>query len=102
MTTEIEKDEHHTMNELYEHRHALFGALAKLYGGWKSKQHSDGTMFDGWFIAGIELPTGAISYHMPIELFEDFPVIELASAPEWDGYTPDDVVKRLRAFWHHI
>ena len=60
-------DGHHTMNELYEHRHRLFLALLKIYDTyitpldsrgstircWKSKQHDDGSMYDGWFIAGM-------------------------------------------------
>src|SRR5262245_49655980 len=33
------KDKHHTMEELYEHRHALLGAFIKKHGGWKAKYH---------------------------------------------------------------
>ena len=58
-------DGYHTFKELYDHRIALFLALVKSISEqeyhpanqicWKSKKHSDGTMFDGWFIAGIGL-----------------------------------------------
>ena len=63
---------------------------------WKSKLHNDGSSFDGWFIAGMDLPTGTITYHLPIDQFWDkFDVAEIEKAPEWDGHTSDDVVKRL-------
>ena len=83
-------DGYHTFNELYEHRHALFICLANLYfsKSWKSKLHSDGTSMDGWFISGIELPSGKqISYHLPENLFNKLMIPELTKAPEWDGHT---------------
>lgn len=92
------KDEHHTMQELYMHRHALFAALCACHpiGSWKSKLHNDGTMYDGWFIAGIRLYTGDISYHLPIDLWDRLSTESVfEKAPAWDGYTPDDVVNRL-------
>jgi hypothetical protein len=96
----ITQDEHHTMDELYEHRHALFCALMRSNWriSWYGLKHSDGTMYDGWFIAGMNLPTGTISYHMPISQLhhvENTWIKRLENAPEWDGYTPDDVVERL-------
>lgn len=93
-------DGFHTFDELYEHRHALFGAFVKVYGGWKSKKHSDGTMFDGWFIVGTNINGKMITYHLPIRLLNDFPAKEIDNAPEWDGHTPNDVVERLKEFWH--
>ena len=74
-------DGYHTFDELYEHRIALFLALmsaedslneefacdldtAKI---WKSKIHSDGSVMEGWFIAGINQEKGEqITYHLPI------------------------------------
>ncbi|NCC41670.1 MAG: hypothetical protein EOM21_20095 [Gammaproteobacteria bacterium] len=89
-------DGYHTFDELYEHRHALFIALAnKCLGSWKSRQHADGTMFDGWFIAGIETPKGSATYHLPLRLFDKLYCVELDYAPEWDGHTSDDVIERL-------
>ena len=95
-------DGYHTFNELYEHRHTLFIILCnllepKMYGKvWKSRLHSDGTMFDGgWFIAGIETPEGQATYHLPIKKWDELNVLELDRAPEWDGHTADDVLKRL-------
>ena len=54
-------DEYHSMEELYQHRYALFCALVKVYDNyktplsshvvcWKSKLHDDGSMFDDSFI----------------------------------------------------
>ena len=62
---ELVSDGYHTFKELYEHRVVLFVALITALTQqeyhpsnkicWKSKKHSDGTMYDGWFIAGIGL-----------------------------------------------
>ena len=98
-------DGYHTMGELYQHRHVLFAMVAKLANwgtgdrklkGWKSWKHSDGTMLDGWFIAGLELPQGQISYHLPAEWW---PLIQLPHhdfAPQWDGYDANDCLDRMR------
>src|SRR5262245_61267688 len=94
-----QSDGHHTLSELYEHRHALFIALMKSHRdlAWCSRAHSDGTMYEGWFIAGLDLPTGRISYRLPIDLFSELDDIAiLEDAPVWDGYTPSDVVARLK------
>lgn len=101
-------DGYHTFAELYEHRHALFIALCRMMqcdadeigfdsDVWRSRLHADGTMFDGWFVMGINREPGKqITYHLPERLW---PTTEFAPAldraPEWDGHTPDDVVKRL-------
>jgi hypothetical protein len=90
-------DGHHTFKELYEHRHALFAAVSKSQGGWKSKLHDDGTMFDGWFIAGCTTPQGPITYHLPLEWWDAFPAVALAKAPAWDGHTSTDVVGRIKS-----
>lgn len=94
-------DGYHTFNELYDHRHALFICLMKAYPelSWYSRKHPDGTEWDGWFLAGMHLPQGDISYHLPdswMILMPDLPYLE--KAPEFDGHTSEDVVSRLRAF----
>lgn len=103
-------DGYHTMSELYEHRHALFCALCNLIAQdnegssplkfghlntWKSKLHNDGTMYEGWFIAGITGDNGDITYHLPLEWWEKFRVLEVGRAPEFTGYTSKDVLERL-------
>ncbi|HEY6339318.1 MAG TPA: hypothetical protein VIW68_12565 [Candidatus Sulfotelmatobacter sp.] len=93
--TENASDGYHTFKELYEHRHALFAAVVAAYGGWKSLLHHDGTMFDGWFIAGVRTPQGDATYHMPLSWYAAFPGEELKRAPEWDGHTPYDAAYRI-------
>lgn len=90
-------DGYHTFEELYDHRCAIFVALCNNHpAGWKSKLHSDGTMFDGWFIAGLWVANGVqITYHLPVKLWTYILAQEFEKAPEWDGHTPADVITRL-------
>lgn len=96
-------DGHHTFAELYAHRRALTAVLAAAAAGdgdsWRSKRHHpDGDpMFEGgYFIVGIELPTGTITYHYKLKYWDDFAAVpEIEHAPRWDGATPDDTVTRL-------
>lgn len=113
----IASDGHHTIEELYEHRHRLFLALIKIYDNyitpmgcnvscWKSRLHDDGTSYEGWFLLGmtvtkpsfvVEIPATKfdISYHLPNKYWDLARVIEMEKAPKYDGYTPDDVLERL-------
>jgi hypothetical protein len=98
-------DGYHTFNELYEHRHALFLALLSCNAGvlptWMSIRHDDGASLQGWFVAGIRLPNGMITYHLPDRLWEACKTTRaevLEHAPKWDGHTSADVVKRLMEF----
>lgn len=92
-------DGHHTFKELYDHRHALFIALLSVMDhAWKSLKHDDGSSFEGYFIAGIELNGKMISYHLPNELWAYVHATPLDCAPKWDGHTPADVVERLMGF----
>lgn len=92
-------DGYHTMDELYDHRIRLWITLCRKSGiSWRSKLHADGTMFDGDFILGIGKAEGdQITYHLPIGYWAECDFAEeLEHAPEWDGHTPGDVLKRLR------
>jgi hypothetical protein len=92
-------DGFHTFNELYAHRHALFCALARARPelAWRSASHHDGEEWPGFFIAGMRLPTGDISYHLPKDRWDDLAGVPvLARGVEWDGHTPADVVQRLK------
>lgn len=98
-------DGYHTFNELYEHRAALFMALCSVVsresgGVWRSKLHSDGTMFDGWFVMGIGAEPGEqITYHLPISKWEQaWFAEERVRAPDFDGHTSTDVLQRLGRF----
>lgn len=94
-------DGYHTFGELYDHRRALTAAfLASLSAlSWKSKQHhpEDSPMFEGgYFIVGINLPNGQLSYHYKLEHWDDFSKIEeIPFAPKWDGHTPELTIQRL-------
>jgi hypothetical protein len=95
-------DGFHTFDELYEHRIQLYITLCKAYendygGVWKSKFHSDGSNMDGWFILGIHKEKGKqITYHLPLDKWKKLKNIKtLRKAPEYDGHTSDDVLKRL-------
>lgn len=93
-------DGYHTFDELYEHRCHLFVALMRSNPeiSWRANNHADGTMFDGWFVAGMHLPTGDITYHLPVGMWYLLDGVGIATsnkAPEWDGHTAVDTVKRL-------
>ena len=91
-------DGYHTFNELYHHRAVLFAAICNACPNraWKSLRHSDGTMFDGMFIVGIETEEGQATYHYDVDPYWDmFDCAELESAPEYDGHTPDMAISRI-------
>lgn len=100
-------DGYHTFDELYEHRHRLYimlcAVLSSIDNGscvWRSKSHSDGSMFDDMFIMGINKDKDhQITYHLPMEKWDYTHYAEtLEKAPEFDGHTPDDVLERLFKF----
>lgn len=98
-------DGYHTMEEVYDHRRALTATLAVVMNlltpgsAWRSKAHhpDDSPMFEGgYFIVGIILPTGTITYHYKLTHWDDFAQVpKLDHAPKWDGATPGDTVTRL-------
>ena len=91
-------DGYHTFNELYHHRAVLFSVIVKAFPdqAWKSKKHSDGSMYDGMFIVGINTPYGQATYHYDVDPYWDmFKCKELKCAPEWDGHTAADAIERI-------
>lgn len=96
-------DGYHTFDELYEHRIHLFLALMKLRPdiSWIAQKHNDGSFMTGWFIAGMCLPSGQITYHLPLRFWEvarNLGVKTLEVGLKWDGHTSADVLKRLANF----
>lgn len=97
-------DGYHTFGELYEHRAMLFIALCSmvhLYSKrlkvWKSQKHFDGTMYKGYFILGIGTKKGEqITYHLPMEYWNNAVVDYRSRAPKFDGHTSKDVLERLK------
>jgi hypothetical protein len=105
-------DGYHTFNELYEHRFELWINLCRYFiqgkasydnrNVWMSKLHSDGTLFDGWFIMGIGKEKGSqITYHLPMKRWEECEKISevLEKAPPFDGHTSKDILERLKSFY---
>lgn len=91
-------DGYHTFNELYDHRAKLFSVVVAAFSNiaWKSKRHSDGSMYEGMFIVGIDTPHGQATYHYEIEPYwELFRCAELPKAPEFDGHTPTQAIDRI-------
>lgn len=90
-------DKWHTFDELYYHRMILTYLVLKTYPdlSWKSKQHHDGTMFDGSFIVGINTPEGQYSYHYDLEHWDLFDIKELDKAPAYDGHKPEGVIRLI-------
>lgn len=94
-------DGYHTFEELYAHRIMLFISLMKCnkHISWKSKLHSDGTSFDGWFVAGMKLVSGDITYHIPDKFWDVLGDIDTPDrAPHFDSHTSNDVIKRLNSW----
>lgn len=58
---------------------------------WKSKQHEDGSMYEGYFLVGIKTPEGDYSYHYQLKHWDYFNVKELENAPKYDGHKPEDI-----------
>ena len=91
-------DGYHTFDELYYHRTALFACLVSMQPrqmAFKSWKHSDGSMYEGMFIAGIYTSGGWCTYHCEAKWWPLFDCYEREFAPEWDGHTPSDAIHRL-------
>ena len=105
-------DGYHTFDEIYEHRCLLWiFALQQYYNNhteilnavqpacvYRSKLHNDGSGYEGWFILGFKKPLTniQITYHLPDKYWDlcTF-ATTLEFAPEWDGHTSEDAIKRL-------
>lgn len=101
----------YSISEILKLHNALFIALIKQIDArtplgcnmncWKSKFYSDGTAVSPeLFLAGITVHKLDATREdtrivLPIEYWNKVDVIELAKAPEWDGHTSNDVIKRL-------
>lgn len=101
-TEECDCDGYHTFDELYDHRITLYIALCRWvephWQVWRSKLHSDGTSFEGWFVLGINKEKGEqITYHLPMSRWDETDFAEtLEKAPDFDRHTPDDVLWRIK------
>lgn len=98
----IQRDEHHTMEELYEYR-MLYNAWAAMYFAdqglaVKSWRHHDGELCfgGGWFIIALYTLDGWVTNHYEAKHWDLFNVPEKETGPEWDGHTPAEAAERLR------
>ena len=90
-------DGSHTFTELYHHRMILFAVICNNNKdkAWKSKLHDDGTMYDDYFIVGIDTPRGQFTYHYHVDAWHRFKVEVLEKAPIYDGHTSEDITRLL-------
>ncbi len=101
ISTKNISDGYHTFEELYYQRTVLLSIICNTNPNisWKSKKHFDeenDPMFEGYFIIGINTPTGEATYHIKLKYWEMFDVPEIEHAPKYDGYSSDEVLKRLQ------
>ncbi len=102
--TNLISDGYHTFGQLYDHRIVLWIELCKFIHSflplpvWRSRVHSDGSKWDGWFLLGVGKDPGTqMTYHLPMSEWEECSFCpELEIAPEFDGHTSDDVLKRIK------
>ena len=100
-------DGYHTFYELYYQRMMLtktvaLAAINKFDKDtvYRSKLHSDGTMYKDFFIVVFNTPEGNFSYHYHILHWGVFDFLkELPNAEEFDGHTWKDVT-RLQSFFN--
>ncbi len=90
-------DGFHTFDELYAHRSVLLICLMHAHPelSWRttSSEH------EGFFYAGMLLPTGQISYHLRDRYSPLLDGIKtLSEPPEWDGHTSDNVLERFQSW----
>jgi len=106
--TAATSDGFHTFAELYEHRSALFlyalSQASEDNDAWYTTEHEDGSMFDGYFLAGMDVRTGydiweRVTYHLELKYMDAVEAMghveKLKRAPAFDGHTSADVVARL-------
>lgn len=107
--TNFVSDGYHTFGELYAHRIVLYLALCRVLEDrqianvWRSKAHSDGNVWPGWFLLGIYYTAGEqITYHLPDTYWEQTSfATTLEKAPQFDGHRAEDVLNRLTNLHHH-
>lgn len=104
--TNLVSDGYHTFGELYQHRCLLFAWVISAIGAnieayrdliFKTRKNREGAEWVGWFIAGINMPEGQITYHLPIAMWDLVHAQEIERNDRYDGHTSDDVVKRITA-----
>lgn len=96
----------HTHQELYAYRaayNAMAFNLAAQCGAFpvvKSWRHADGKLCfgGGWFIVVASLPQGQVANHYKNSEWNRFRVPSVDRAPEWDGHSAQEGLRRLQAW----
>lgn len=93
-------DSYHSFDELYAHRIMLFLVLMNQNKSiaWKSRKNKEGDVWVGWFVGGLELPTGQVVYHIPEQFWDVLKGVEEKELSTWDGHVSNDVISRLKGF----
>lgn len=89
-------DGYHTIQELYDHRCALFMAWM-LSDGRPGEFYWVPEHFEGWDLLVCQLPTGQISYHVPMSYryyYKKEPQ-RAVEGHDWDGHTSSNVYNRI-------
>lgn len=108
-------DGYHTFDELYEHRITIFIAMCRLaetmqrmfnmpenipkrFDIWRSKVNGDGSVWNGWFVMGINKNAGEqITYHLPMNKWDETDFAQtLEKGPDFDGHTSSDILERIK------
>lgn len=97
-------DGKHTFGEYIDMRNKMFIALCEANNNisWKSKKYFDEVndpMYDGDFIAGINTPDGVITFHLKLKYWDELNIKEIDNSPKYDGYTKEDVKKRIKSLY---
>ena len=103
----IISDGYHSFDELYYQRMMLtktvaLAAINKFDEDtvYRSRLHSDGTMYKDFFIVVFNTPEGNFSYHYHMMYWGVFDFLkEVPNAEEFDGHTWKDVT-RLQSFFN--
>ena len=97
-------DGYHTFGDYTEMRNVYFVALCNVYSdiAWKSLKHYDEendpiANFNGCFICGIDTPEGTVAQHLKMKFWEELDVPIRDNAPKYDGYTDEEIKRRIRS-----
>lgn len=107
-------DGYHSFDEYNKHRDQLWITVCSLQNDldearfpfnttrmyiWRSKLHSDGSKFDGYFVLGMcrHDNSNQITYHLPLSKWEECSFADTVDkSPKWDGHTSNNVLSRLK------
>ena len=106
----IISDGYHSFDELYYQRMMLtktvaLAAINKFgkYSVYRSKLHSDDTLYKNHFIIAFNTTEGNFAYHYPMYYWDSFDFLkELPKAEKFDGYTWDEITRLQYLFKGHI